>query len=287
MNNLKNTLDSLQVRTFADPIHYGGSYFENRIPVIKESDNKILKQYATIARTRHLNDDIPEEYEDVDEFLADMMPTTLEDIKIKRDEIQALDNLQYNKMFIYADAHFEQIVPDDIFLEDEKLYNYLKREEYVLVGAEVDAEGKYIKFKGTEADRLDIFGNVLDKANFRYFSHNREYINGSLVFLRCITINNEEEGIHENLLFFQTKDRGNILSDTDDWGCNRYMYDDELLDTIQFVKDLDANVEIVKLIQRFINELGESGVFEVYEGHAFQKVGYENPINLKINSNND
>jgi len=280
MSTLKTTLDNLQVRTFADPIHYSsGSYFENRILIIKESDNKILKHYAHIARTRYLDDGIPECYEDVNDFLADVYSTTSEDILEKRKDIGDLDGLQYNKMFIYADAHMEKIVSDDIFWNDEEIYKLLKREEYILIGPEVDDDGKYIKFEGNESQRLDFFGKPLKSANYKYFASNREYINDVMCFNRTISFNNGD--FYEKLTFYKNKDRGLLLVE-DEYGESRYMYDGELMDTIQFVSDLDSNVDIIRKVMEYIDDLEEYGVFEITEDHLGQKVGYENPIKLTI-----
>lgn len=51
---LKETLDNLKIRIFANPIHYYGEYYPNRTRIMKESDNKCLKHYAFLARMTSL-----------------------------------------------------------------------------------------------------------------------------------------------------------------------------------------------------------------------------------------
>ena len=281
MNILKTFLAELQIKIFSDPIHYYGEYSANRNYVMCESDNKFLKTYAIIARTRNFSDEIPEEYDSVDQYLADILNMLLSDIVAKRVEIDSLEVLERTRMFIYADAYSEYMVPDSVFLDDLQIYEYLKIHEYILIGPEVNHNGKYIKYEGTEVLRLDFFGNVLEKANFKYFSQNSEYINDTKVFVRHIAVSNEEEGIYESLSFYRIKDKGNLLADSDEYDSNPYMYNGELLDTILFVADLDNNIAIAQKIRQYINDLDTPGVFQIEE-RLLNKVKYENPLKFTI-----
>jgi hypothetical protein len=160
-------------------------------------------------------------------------------------------------MFIYADAHYFEIISDDIIFNDAEVKNYFN-EKYILVGPEVNSKGEYIKFSGDESLRLDIDGKVVSEVNFRFFNGNAEYLESSDIKVYCRVIILGSDDCVETLLFYRRKDRYLLLDeDSNEDSARSQKFTDEsgeFLPEIIFTKDLDDNNAIAQAAINYINE---------------------------------
>lgn len=256
--NLKDKLESAKIRYFADPIHYEGRHFANRTAIILKSDYDFFKPYI-----RKWSDKSSKQWA----------------------EIKEIEELQRNKLRLF-DGNYSIIVPDNLINNKKKLDAFFKTQDF-LAGPQVDYEsGKYLDMDGDDSMTLDLFGNKVESADYKFFSQNHLWIEGSKHYTRTLYFRNEDE-VYLNVQIFNRKTKAFILSSFEGYGYNsdvQNLFDGGELnveDGIIFVNDLDDNEEIQDAIMEWHNEylFGHEGSWKYDEQRRFG-IKYKNPIVL-------
>jgi len=259
MPTLKEKLKSAQFLYFADPIHFAGQYYPNRVSVIVKSDYDFFKPYIKNWSGQS---------------------------KYKK-ELSELSDLERMKLRLF-DGTYSIIVPDNIINNKQKLDKFFRAEDFIS-GPRVDLHsGKYLEIDGDDSMRLDIFGQKLEIADFRFFSRNREHIGGNKIYIRSISFQAEQDGIYENIRVLENKSKYLLIADYEENGSNADSYgffeDGELNESsgIVFVQDLEDNVEIHDAIIDWHDSYmrGISGEWRYSEDDRLSKVKYKNPIKI-------
>jgi len=269
MNTLLQKLQSAKIRYFADPINYGGQYFENRFYLLLKSEYNFFKPYIRAKR------------EDKNKKLIE--------------ELDAInDPILRQKIFLW-DGAYSVIVPDKI-INNKKSLNKFFRAQDKIIGPEVEySTGKYLYLEGDETQRLDIFGDKIETANFKFFARNIKWIGGSKFFVRYISCESEKQGYYENISIYDKKARASILADFEENGYDSdvaNLFEDEELNYaggLVFVQDLDDNEEIIDKIRDWHSDYmedcveGDPCIYD--EKNQFSAVKYSDPIRLVMNQN--
>lgn len=257
--NLKDKLESSKIRYFADPIHYGGRNCENRTAIILKSDFDFFKPYI-----RKWSDKSSKQWA----------------------EIKEIEELQRNKLRLF-DGNYSIIVPDNLLNNKKKLDAFFKTQDF-LAGPQVDYEnGKYLEMDGDDSMRLDLFGNKVESADYKFFSQNHLYIEGSKHYVRTLSFKNEDEGIYLNVQVFNKKTKSFILASFEEYEYNSDVanfFDGGELNIeegIIFVNDLNDNDEIQDAVMEWHDQYLSTyeGLWEYKEQRRFE-VKYKNPITL-------
>lgn len=263
--SLKQRINSAKVYHFANPIHRYCQYYPNRKTATAQSDYEFFKPYIRKSRNDQNNDT----------------------------ELNKLTDRELGRMFALFDGNYSIIVPDHLLLPDKvrELDEFFRAQDFV-AGPKVDySTGQYLDFPGDDSLRLDIFGNKVESADWRFFSRNRRYIDGEKIYQRILILDDADEIYDTIFINVFNKQARRIIKDNyeeygDDSDVNDLIGGDGELDIengIIFVKDIDDNEEIIDAFFEWKEEYLRHDDYENWqcsENYIFEHVKYNNPINL-------
>lgn len=261
--SIKQTLAETQTKIFHDPIHrsYGDS---SKYRCIKESDHLLFQEVADSWREKD---------------------------KTKFD-FKDLTELEFNRVFILGDAYGWHVIPDDVFADNQKIYEFLLKEHNAIIGEFLDKP----PFEPLFPDH-DFTGQKITEVDYKYISCNYKYIQDEKFLHRQVSIDNEEYA--ESILLFLQKDKVRLrvaceeycehdidseLSDIVTWdGYNeKIVFRKEVL----FVKDLDDVREHMNAINEYVYNdedffQGENRIVTVKERNNWG-IPYKNSLNYSL-----
>lgn len=257
--NLNDRLQNAEIRYFADPIHYGGKHYANRTAIILKSDYDFFKPYIQKWSDR----------------------------KSKQwAEISEIEELRRNKLRLF-DGSYSIVVPDALLNNVRKLDKFFRAQDY-LSGPQVDyMTGKYLTMDGDDSMRLDLFGQKIESADYKFFSQNHLYIEGSKHYTRTLHFQNEDEGMYLNVQILERKTKPFILASFEEYDYNSdvaNLFDGGELnyeEGIVFVDSVEDNDEIHDAVIEWHDDYLSTydGSWKYEEQRKFG-IPYKNPITI-------
>ena len=256
---------------FSDPIAFGGPYNQNHIGILRESDHDYFIPYIKAAR------------------------------KGNNEEVKSLTKFEHDRLFMF-ESPYHYVVDDKIIADHKKLDKLFRTNHYIIIGPEVNfSDGTYKHIEGGCSLRLDIFGNKVEKVDYKFMYNNYIYLADTKYYQRhfYIKAKGEEDSDVEDsfsLTVLPKKLKGLLIGlykdeDGDYYDdVSQYFNSDGNIDEeegIFFVEDLDDNDEIEEEIKSWLDEYmpfyTEGNIKVICKESTDWGIQYINPLDFEIN----